>query len=320
MEFKHESVLLKETMEYLNVNPDGIYVDGTLGGGGHAYEVCRRLSPKGKLIGIDQDEDAVEAAAKRLSEFNGRVQVIRDNYRRMGEVLEACGIRQVDGILLDLGVSSYQLDDPNRGFTYRDGNAPLDMRMDNRQKFTARDLVNTYSEMELYRVIRDYGEDRFAKNIAKHIVAAREQKEIETAGELIEAVKAAIPAKVRMGGGHPAKRTFQAIRIELNGELEVLKDSLEDMIGLLRPGGRICVITFHSLEDRIVKNIFKKSEKPCTCPEGFPVCVCGKKPLGRALARKPVLPSEEEMTGNPRSKSAKLRAFERAGLEELRQE
>ena len=312
MEFKHESVLLKETMEYLNVNPDGIYVDGTLGGGGHAYEVCRRLSPKGKLIGIDQDEDAVEAAAKRLSEFNGRVQVIRDNYRRMGEVLEACGIRQVDGILLDLGVSSYQLDDPNRGFTYRDGNAPLDMRMDNRQKFTARDLVNTYSEMELYRVIRDYGEDRFAKNIAKHIVAAREQKEIETAGELIEAVKAAIPAKVRMGGGHPAKRTFQAIRIELNGELEVLKDSLEDMIGLLRPGGRICVITFHSLEDRIVKNIFKKSEKPCTCPEGFPVCVCGKKPLGRALARKPVLPSEEEMTGNPRSKSAKLRAFERA--------
>ena len=320
MEFKHESVLLKETMEYLNVNPDGIYVDGTLGGGGHAYEVCRRLSPKGKLIGIDQDEDAVEAAVKRLSEFNGRVQVIRDNYRRMGEVLEACGIRQVDGILLDLGVSSYQLDDPNRGFTYRDGNAPLDMRMDNRQKFTARDLVNTYSEMELYRVIRDYGEDRFAKNIAKHIVAAREQKEIETAGELTEAVKAAIPAKVRMGGGHPAKRTFQAIRIELNGELEVLKDSLEDMIGLLRPGGRICVITFHSLEDRIVKNIFKKSEKPCTCPEGFPVCVCGKKPLGRALARKPVLPSEEEMTGNPRSKSAKLRAFERAGLEELRQE
>lgn len=252
MEFKHESVLLKETMEYLNVNPDGIYVDGTLGGGGHAYEVCRRLSPKGKLIGIDQDEDAVEAAAKRLSEFNGRVQVIRDNYRRMGEVLEACGIRQVDGILLDLGVSSYQLDDPNRGFTYRDGNAPLDMRMDNRQKFTAKDLVNTYSERELYRVIRDYGEDRFAKNIAKHIVAAREQKEIETAGELTEAVKAAIPAKVRMGGGHPAKRTFQAIRIELNGELEVLKDSLEDMIGLLRPGGRICVITFHSLEDRIV--------------------------------------------------------------------
>ncbi len=320
MEFKHESVLLKETMEYLNVNPDGIYVDGTLGGGGHAYEVCRRLSPKGKLIGIDQDEDAVEAAAKRLSEFNGRVQVIRDNYRRMGEVLEACGIRQVDGILLDLGVSSYQLDDTNRGFTYRDGNAPLDMRMDNRQKFTAKDLVNTYSERELYRVIRDYGEDRFAKNIAKHIVAAREQKEIETAGELTEAVKAAIPAKVRMGGGHPAKRTFQAIRIELNGELEVLKDSLEDMIGLLRPGGRICVITFHSLEDRIVKNIFKKSEKPCTCPEGFPVCVCGKKPLGRALARKPVLPSEEEITGNPRSKSAKLRAFERAGLEELRQE
>ena len=320
MEFKHESVLLKETMEYLNVNPDGIYVDGTLGGGGHAYEVCRRLSPKGKLIGIDQDEDAVEAAVKRLSEFNGRVQVIRDNYRRMGEVLEACGIRQVDGILLDLGVSSYQLDDPNRGFTYRDGNAPLDMRMDNRQKFTARDLVNTYSEMELYRVIRDYGEDRFAKNIAKHIVAAREQKEIETAGELIEAVKAAIPAKVRMGGGHPAKRTFQAIRIELNGELEVLKDSLEDMIGLLRPGGRICVITFHSLEDRIVKNILKKSEKPSRCPEGVAVGVCGKKPLGRALARKPVLPSEEEMTGNPRSKSAKLRAFERAGLEELRQE
>lgn len=311
MEFKHKSVLLKETIEYLNINPDGIYVDGTLGGGGHAYEVCSHLSPKGKFIGIDQDEDAIKAASRRLSGFEGRVQIVRSNYRQMREVLEEYGIFQVDGIVLDLGVSSYQLDDPKRGFTYRNGDAPLDMRMDNRQKFTARDLVNTYSEMELYQVIRNYGEDKFAKNIAKHIVAAREKKNIETAGELTEIIKAAIPAKVRMNGGHPAKRTFQAIRIELNGELEALQDSLEDMIDMLKPGGRICVITFHSLEDRIVKNIFKKSENPCTCPKDFPVCVCGKRSLGKAVTKKPVLPSEEEMIYNSRAKSAKLRVFEK---------
>ena len=315
MEFKHKSVLLKETMEHLKINPDGIYVDGTLGGGGHAYEVCSRLSPKGRLIGIDQDEDAIKAAARRLAEFEDKVRIVRSNYCQIREVLEEYEIFQVDGIVLDLGVSSYQLDDPGRGFTYRNGEAPLDMRMDNRQEFTAKDLVNTYSEMELYRVIREYGEDKFAKNIAKHIVAARKKKDIETAGELTEIIRAAIPAKVRMSGGHPAKRTFQAIRIELNGELEVLQDSLEDMIDLLKPGGRICVITFHSLEDRIVKNIFKKSENPCTCPKDFPVCVCGKIPIGKAINRKPVLPSEEEMIYNSRAKSAKLRVFEKMGRE-----
>ncbi len=311
MEFKHKSVLLDETVEYLNIKPDGIYVDGTLGGGGHAYEVCKRLSAKGSFIGIDQDEDAIRAATERLSEFKDRIQIIRANYCEMQKALAEMEIYKVDGIVLDLGVSSYQLDDPMRGFTYRTEDAPLDMRMDKRQNFTAKELVNTYSEMELYRIIRDYGEDKFAKNIAKHIVAARKEKEIETTGELTEIIKAAIPAKIRMSGGHPAKRTFQAIRIELNRELEVLQKSLEDMVGILNPGGRICVITFHSLEDRIVKNIFKKSEYPCTCPRDFPVCVCGKKPLGKALTRKPVVPSEEEIGYNSRSKSAKLRVFER---------
>lgn len=311
MEFKHKSVLLEETIEYLNIHPDGIYVDGTLGGGGHAFEVCRRLSKKGRFVGIDQDADAIKAATGRLAQFEDRVQIIRNNYCEMQEALAELGIVKVDGIVLDLGVSSYQLDDPARGFTYRSMDAPLDMRMDTRQSFTAKELINTYSEYELYRVIRDYGEDKFAKNIAKHIVMAREKKEIETTGELTEIVKAAIPAKVRMSGGHPSKRTFQAIRIELNRELEVLQDSLEDMICLLNPGGRLCVITFHSLEDRVVKNIYKKSENPCTCPSDFPVCVCGKKPLGKAVTRKPIIPSEEEIEYNPRSKSAKLRVFER---------
>lgn len=312
MEFRHKSVLLRETMEYLKINPDGIYVDGTLGGGGHALEICRRLSPKGKLIGIDQDEDAVRAAAERLAEFEDRTEIVRSNYRQMAKILSELGIGQVDGILLDLGVSSYQLDEPERGFTYRTGDAPLDMRMDKRQSLTAKDLINTYSEMELYRIIRDYGEDKFAKNIAKHIVKAREEKEINTAGELTEIIKRAIPAKVQKNGGHPAKRTFQAVRIELNGELEVLQESLENMTELLRPGGRICVITFHSLEDRIVKNIFRKCEHPCTCPPDFPVCVCGKKSMGKTVTRKPVLPSEEEIEYNSRAKSAKLRVFEKA--------
>ncbi len=311
MEFKHKSVLLRETIEHLNIKPDGIYVDGTLGGGGHAYEVCKRLSSKGRFIGIDQDEDAVKAASRRLSEFEDRVRIIRSNYCKMREALAEIGIYKIDGVILDLGVSSYQLDDPGRGFTYRVEDAPLDMRMDQRQHFTAKDLLNTYSEMDLYRIIRDYGEDKFAKNIAKHIVAARKEKEIETTGELTEIIKRAIPAKVRMNGGHPAKRTFQAIRIELNRELEVLQDSLEDIIELLNPGGRLCIITFHSLEDRIVKNIFKKSEQPCTCPKEFPVCVCGRKSLGRVITRKPVIPSEEEVVYNSRSKSAKLRVFER---------
>ncbi|MEH2952248.1 16S rRNA (cytosine(1402)-N(4))-methyltransferase RsmH [Candidatus Merdisoma sp. JLR.KK011] len=310
MEFSHVSVLLKETVEQLNIRPDGIYVDGTLGGGGHAYEVLRRLSPKGRLIGIDQDADAIKAAGERLLEFGSRVTIVRSNYCNMRLELQKLGIDRVDGILLDLGVSSFQLDSAERGFTYRE-DAPLDMRMDRRQAKTARDIVNEYSEQELFRVIRGYGEDKFAKNIAKHIAAARAIKPIETTGELVEIIRRAIPAKVRMNGGHPAKKTFQAIRIELNGELEVLKNSLDDMIDLLKPGGRICVITFHSLEDRMVKTIFKTNENPCTCPSHFPVCVCGNKPKGRLAVKKPIVPGEEELTKNKRSKSSKLRVFER---------
>ncbi|MBU9729010.1 16S rRNA (cytosine(1402)-N(4))-methyltransferase RsmH [Diplocloster modestus] len=310
MEFTHTSVLLKETIDGLNIRPDGIYVDGTLGGGGHAYEVCRRLSKNGRFVGIDQDEAAIDAAGRRLVEFEEQVDIVRSNYCEMPRVMKELGIQKVDGIVLDLGVSSYQLDEPERGFTYRE-DVPLDMRMDRRQSQTARDIVNEYSEMELYRMIRDYGEDKFAKNIAKHIVAARAAKPIETTLELSEIIKAAIPMKFRAVGGHPAKRTFQAIRIELNRELEVLKNSLDDMIELLNSGGRICIITFHSLEDRIVKNIFRTSENPCTCPSDFPVCVCGKKPKGRVVTRKPVLPSEEELLTNSRSKSAKLRIFEK---------
>ena len=288
MEFAHVSVLLRETIEQLNIRPDGIYVDGTLGGGGHAFEVCSRLSDKGRLIGIDQDADAIAAAGKRLQKFKDRVTIVRSNYCNMRRELQKLGIERVDGIVLDLGVSSYQLDSAGRGFTYRE-DAPLDMRMDQRQAGTARTIVNEYSEQELFRVIRDYGEDKFAKNIAKHIAAARAKKPIETTGELTEIIRGAIPAKVRMNGGHPAKKTFQAIRIELNKELEVLKDSLDDMIDLLKPGGRICVITFHSLEDRIVKTIFKTNENPCTCPSNFPVCVCGNKPKGRLVDRKSVV-------------------------------
>lgn len=310
MEFAHTSVLLKETIDGLHIRPDGIYVDGTLGGGGHAYEVCRRLSKNGRFVGIDQDEAAIDAAGRRLAKFEEQVDIVRSNYCEMTQVVKELGIQKVDGIVLDLGVSSYQLDEPERGFTYRE-DVPLDMRMDRRQPQTARDIVNEYSEMELYRMIRDYGEDKFAKNIAKHIVAARAAKPIETTLELSEIVKAAIPMKFRAVGGHPAKRTFQAIRIELNRELEVLKNSLDDMIELLNSGGRICIITFHSLEDRIVKNIFRTNENPCTCPSDFPVCVCGKKPKGRVVTRKPVLPSEEELLTNSRAKSAKLRIFEK---------
>lgn len=310
MEFKHQSVLLEETIRNLRVKPDGIYVDGTLGGGGHSYEVCQRLSAKGSLIGIDQDADAIKAAGQRLQEFEDRVTIIRSNYCSMKKELQKIGITSVDGIILDLGVSSYQLDNSQRGFTYRE-DVPLDMRMDQRNPRTAKDIVNTYSESELYRVIRDYGEDKFAKNIAKHICLARQKKEIETTGELTEIIKHAIPMKIRAAGGHPAKKTFQAIRIELNRELDVLRDSLDDMIDLLNDGGRICIITFHSLEDRIVKTIYRKNENPCTCPPGFPVCVCGNKSKGKVITRKPILPGAEEMEQNPRSKSAKLRVFER---------
>lgn len=310
MEFKHKSVLLEETIQNLKVKPDGIYVDGTLGGGGHALEVCRQLSAKGSLIGIDQDDAAIDAAGNRLREFQDRVTIIRSNYCNMKKELNRHGITSVDGIVLDLGVSSYQLDNAQRGFTYRE-DVPLDMRMDQRNSRTAKDIVNTYSEQELFRIIRDYGEDRFAKNIAKNICATRMEKPVETTGELTEIIKKSIPAKMRMTGGHPAKKTFQAIRIELNQELEVLKNSLDDMIDLLNDEGRICVITFHSLEDRIVKTIFRRNENPCTCPPDFPVCVCGKKSKGKVITRKPILPSEEELEENTRSKSAKLRVFER---------
>lgn len=310
MEFRHKSVLLEESIEALHIRPDGIYVDGTLGGGGHSYEICRRLSDRGRLIGIDQDAAAIAAATKRLEEFKDRVTIVHSNYCDMKKELGKLGITSVDGVILDLGVSSYQLDEAERGFTYRE-DAPLDMRMDQRQTLSAKEVVNDYSEMELYHIIRDYGEERFAKNIAKHIVSARKEKQLETTGELIHVIKAAIPAKARATGGHPAKRTFQAIRIEVNRELYVLDHSLGDMIDLLNDKGRICVITFHSLEDRIVKNKFRESENPCTCPKEFPVCICGKKPKGRVITRKPIVPSEEELEENTRSKSSKLRVFER---------
>lgn len=310
MAFQHISVLLQETVDALEVKPDGIYVDATLGGGGHAFEVCRRLSDKGRFIGIDQDAAAIEAASVRLSGFGNRVTVIRSNYCDIGTRLRAVGIEKVDGIVLDLGVSSYQLDAAERGFSYR-LNAPLDMRMDQRQSQTAKDIVNSYSEADLYRIIRDYGEDRFAKNIAKHIVMERQKAQIETTEQLSEVIRHAIPMKIRKAGGHPSKRTFQAIRIELNKELEVLAGTLDEMIDLLSPGGRICIITFHSLEDRIVKSTFRKQENPCTCPSHFPVCVCGKVSKGKVITRKPILPGKEELEQNSRSKSAKLRVFER---------
>lgn len=311
MIFNHKSVLLTETVSSLHIKPDGIYVDGTLGGGGHAYEVCKNLSNKGKFVGIDQDADAIAAAGERLAKFKDILNIVRDNYVNIQNVLSDLKIEKVDGIYLDLGVSSYQLDTPERGFSYRE-NAKLDMRMDNRKEMTARDIVNEYSESELYRIIRDYGEDRFAKNIAKHIVRYRENKTIETTDELTEIIKAAIPAKIRMTGGHPSKRTFQAIRIELNEELEVLKNSIETMVDLLNPGGRLSIITFHSLEDRIVKNIFREMESPCICPKNFPVCVCGRKPKGKVITRKAILPSEEELEENSRAKSAKLRVLEKS--------
>jgi len=310
MEFKHVSVLLDECIENLNIKPNGIYVDGTLGGAGHSYQIAKRLTEGGRLIGIDQDADAIAAATERLEEYKDRVTIVRSNYANMKQVLAELGIGHVDGILLDLGVSSFQLDTPERGFTYRSEDAPLDMRMDNRQTTTAETIVNTYSENDLYRIIRDYGEDRFAKNIAKHICMERQSNPIKTTGQLNEIIDRAIPAKVKKTGGHPSKRTYQAIRIELNQELAVLQDHLDEMIDLLNEDGRLCIITFHSLEDRIVKSAFKKNERPCTCPPDFPVCVCGNKSKGLVVSRKPILPSEEELEINKRSKSAKLRVFE----------
>ena len=310
MEFVHKSVLLKETIESLKVRPDGVYADGTLGGGGHSLEIAKQLTKGGSLVGIDRDEDAISAASERLKDYADRGTLVRGNYSQMPQILAGLGLRKIDGIVLDLGVSSYQLDAPERGFSYMH-DAPLDMRMDRRESRTAGDLINELSEKELFRIIRDYGEERFASNIAKHIAERRKVKRIETTGELVEIIRASIPMKFQKNGGHPAKRTFQAIRIELNGELSELADSLDGMIDLLGDGGRLSVITFHSLEDRIVKAAFRKNENPCTCPPDFPVCVCGKKPKGRVITRKPILPGAEEMRDNPRSKSAKLRVFER---------
>lgn len=319
MSFSHQPVMLTETVDNLKVRPGGIYVDGTVGGGGHSYEIAKRLAGSGRLICIDQDEAAIRAAGERLAEFGELVSVVRSNYSGMGQVLSGLGISQVDGIVLDLGVSSHQLDTPERGFSYME-DAPLDMRMDQRNARTARDIVNDGSEAELARIIRDYGEDKFAGRIARAISRSREEQPIETTGELAEIIRQAIPMKARMTGGHPAKRTFQAIRIELNQELAVLEDTLEEMIGLLGDGGRICIITFHSLEDRIVKSIYRREEHPCTCPPEFPVCICGKEARGVAVTRKPVLPSGEELEQNPRSRSAKLRVFERRALHGKKQE
>lgn len=310
IEFKHIPIMLEQVIEGLDIKPDGIYVDGTLGGGGHSYEIAKRLVSGGRLIGIDQDEAAINAAGARLSGFNDRVTIVRSNYAQMVSVLHSLDINRVDGILLDLGVSSHQLDNAERGFSYME-DAPLDMRMDRRQEKTAWDIVNYYSQAELARIIRDYGEDKFAAKIAAKIIGFRENKPIETTGELAEIIKLAIPIKYRLTGGHPAKRTFQAIRIELNRELEVLEESIEGMIDILSDGGRMAVITFHSLEDRIVKAAFKKAESPCTCPSDFPICVCGKKTKGFVASRKPLIPSDEEMERNPRAKSSKLRIFVR---------
>ncbi|RKJ44701.1 16S rRNA (cytosine(1402)-N(4))-methyltransferase RsmH [bacterium 1XD8-76] len=310
MKFRHYSVLLKETIEQLQVRPDGIYLDGTLGGGGHAEAVAKKLSEEGRLFGIDQDEAAIEAASKRLEAYRGKVTILRNNYRNAVAALRELGVEGVDGIVLDLGVSSYQFDEAERGFSYRYDTA-LDMRMDQRSTLSAKEIVNGYSESELFHIIKNYGEEPFAKNIAKHIAREREKKEITTTFELNEIIKNAIPAKMRQGGGHPSKRTYQAIRIECNHELEVLRDSLDDMISFLRPGGRICIITFHSLEDRIVKTAFRTNESPCICPPEFPVCTCGRISKGKVVTKKPILPSTEELEENSRSKSAKLRVFQR---------
>lgn len=310
MEFNHYSVLLEETIEQLHIKPEGVYLDGTLGGGGHAGAVLERLREKGRLFGIDQDGAAIKAASKRLKPYGEKVTIRRENYRNAVAVLREAGVTGVDGIVLDLGVSSYQFDTAERGFSYRYDTA-LDMRMDERNAVSAKEIVNSYTESRLFRVIKDYGEEPFAKNIARHIVQERAKREIATTFELNEIIKNAIPARMRQGGGHPSKRTFQALRIECNRELEVLKDSLNEMIDFLNPGGRFCIITFHSLEDRIVKNAFREAENPCICPPEFPVCVCGKVSKGSVITRKPILPSQKERESNSRSKSAKLRVFER---------
>ncbi len=309
--FSHKSVLLNEVIEGLNIKADGIYADGTVGGGGHSYEIAARLGDKGRLIGIDRDADAVEAAGARLSCYGDKARVVRGNYLDAVSILKEMQIDGVDGFLLDLGVSSHQFDDAERGFSYR-SDAPLDMRMDRRDALSAYNVVNEYPEQELFRIIRDYGEDKFAKNIAKHIVLARASKPIETTFELTEIIKAAIPARMREGKGHPSKKTFQAIRIEVNHELDILKDSIDGIIDFLNPGGRLCIITFQSLEDKIVKSAFRTAEDPCICPKDFPVCVCGRKSKGRVITRKAITAGAEELEDNNRAHSAKLRIFEKA--------
>ena len=308
MEFHHISVLLNECIDNLNITPDGIYVDGTMGGGGHSLEIAKRLTT-GRLICIDQDPNAHEAAGKRLAEYKDRITFVRDNFGNIANILDSLGIEKIDGMLLDIGVSSHQLDEAERGFSYQQ-DAPLDMRMNPDRPFSAYDVVNGYDEDELDRVIFTYGEERWARRIAQFIVKERENKPIETTGELVDIIKKAVPKGTRKDGPHPAKRTFQAIRIEVNGELEVLQRAIDDVAARLAVGGRLCIITFHSLEDRIVKEAFRKQENPCICPPQFPVCVCGKKPLGRVITRKPILPSKEELEENPRSRSAKLRVLE----------
>lgn len=309
MEFHHVSVLLNECIEGLSIDKDGIYVDGTLGGAGHSYEICKRLDG-GKLIGIDQDMNAINAAKERLKEFGEKVTFVNDNFSNIKNILKDLGIEKVDGFLLDIGVSSHQLDEAGRGFSYMQ-DAPLDMRMDITKPLSAYEVVNEYSEEEINNVIFKYGEERWAKRIAQFIVEQRAQKPIETTFELVDVIKKAVPKGARKDGPHPAKRTFQAIRIEVNGELEILEHTVDDMTEALNKGGRLCIITFHSLEDRIVKNAFRKQENPCTCPPQFPVCVCGKKPLAKVITRKPIVPSEEELEVNHRARSAKLRVLER---------
>ena len=309
MEFKHVSVLLNECLDALNIKDDGIYVDCTLGGAGHSSHILQRLSKDGLLVGIDQDTDALKAAGERLKEYENK-KLVHNNFHNIDSILEELEIPKVDGILMDLGVSSYQLDEGERGFSYMK-DAPLDMRMNRDREFSAYDVVNSYSMEDIWRIIRDYGEEKFAKRVAEFIVNRREEKPIETTLELVDIIKAAIPAKARREGPHPAKRTFQAIRIEVNGELEILNKAIEDGVNRLNKGGRMAIITFHSLEDRIVKLKFRELANPCTCPKEFPICVCGKKPLVKLISRKAIEPSKEEVEENPRSRSAKLRVIER---------
>ncbi len=315
MEFHHIPVLFEETIANLNIRPSGIYIDGTLGGAGHSYEIAKRLTEGGRLVGIDQDEDAIQAATAHLSPFADRVTIVHDNYEHIPEIAERLGIREADGILLDIGVSSYQLDNPERGFSYNE-DEPLDMRMDQENPVSAKTIVNTWSAEELARILKDYGEERYAGRIAENIAKAREQHPLETTGELVAIIRSSIPMKMQEKYGNPCKRTFQAIRIACNRELDVLQDSIDSLIDLLAPGGRLCIITFHSLEDRIVKNAFRRNENPCTCPPEFPVCVCGKKSKGTVITKKPITASEEELAANKRAASAKLRVFEKIGIKQ----